>query len=55
MTYGNTAAQFIYYKLPFSLKNFVSSVYGWIQKQHRYGTFYDSHLRSLQRSQWLAR
>jgi phenylacetate-CoA ligase len=52
-SYGNAFAQFVYYNSPFMLKNYMSSLYGWLQKRDRYGKFYYSHLHFLQKSQWL--
>src|SRR5262245_49620029 len=52
MAYGTALQQRIYYNAPFFLKNFMSSVYGWLQKWDRHGELYRKYLQSLSVSQW---
>jgi len=52
MAYGTSLQQRVYYGVPFSLKNAISSFYGWLQKKDRYGEFYQESLHSLLTSQW---
>jgi phenylacetate-CoA ligase len=52
MAYGKSWQQALYYKVPFWLKDLISSSYGWRQRHERYGTYYRDYLQRLSASQW---
>lgn len=52
MSYGNSFQQRIYYNSPLSIKNLISSIYGYLQKKRRYGKFYHEYMNYLSKSQW---
>jgi phenylacetate-CoA ligase len=52
MAYGPTWLRSMYFALPPALRNHVATVYGWRERQLRYGAFYAQSLKFLQESQY---
>ncbi len=52
MNYGRKSQQFFYYHSPAGIRNIFASVYGWHQRQVRYGNIFFKELKFLQNSQW---
>lgn len=52
LTYSNEVLREIYFHSPNIVKNLLATIYGFIQRKERYGTFFKQYLKFLKEAQW---